>query len=220
MPDSSPDDRDGAQTTGEPRHDESLTREEGRANRSSASSSSRRTPRSTSTTRGRVGRRQGGRLRRRREQKEGDKKDGKNGKDKKKFRWTPLKLLIAVVLVIAIIVVAIIYILYALSHETTDDAYTTGFIHQISSRVTSNVIELDIVDNQFVHAGPGAAAARPARFPGAGGQGAGRLRQGEVRLRPRRRAEERRGHFQAGLRPDQVELRGRGARNWRTPGTS
>ena len=39
------------------------------------------------------------------------------------------------------------------AHETTDDAYTTGYIHQISSRVTGNVIQLLIQDNQFVHQG-------------------------------------------------------------------
>jgi membrane fusion protein (multidrug efflux system) len=86
-----------------------------------------------------------------------DKKDGggdkKDGKEKKKFQWTPLKILIAVVVAIAVVIVAAIYISYALSHETTDDAYTTGYVHLISSRVTSNVIELDIVDNQFVHQG-------------------------------------------------------------------
>ena len=85
--------------------------------------------------------------------KEGDDKKEGNGKEKKKFRWTPLKIFIAVVAGIAVIVLAVIYIMYALAHETTDDAYTTGFVHQISSRVTSNVIELDIVDNQFVHEG-------------------------------------------------------------------
>jgi membrane fusion protein (multidrug efflux system) len=89
------------------------------------------------------------------DKKEGeDKKEGgKDGKEKKKFRWTPLKIFIAVVVGIVVLVLAILYILSALSHETTDDAYTTGFVHQISSRVTSNVIELDIVDNQFVHEG-------------------------------------------------------------------
>jgi hypothetical protein len=71
------------------------------------------------------------------EKKEGD---GKNGKEKKKFRWTPLKIFIAVVVGIVIIVLAVLYILSALSHETTDDAYTTGFVHQIScgsTRATS-----------------------------------------------------------------------------------
>jgi membrane fusion protein (multidrug efflux system) len=84
------------------------------------------------------------------EKKEGDKK---NGKEKKKFQWTPLRILFLVVAVILILIVGVIYILYALAHETTDDAYTTGYVHQISSRVTSNVIELDIVDNEFVHQG-------------------------------------------------------------------
>jgi membrane fusion protein (multidrug efflux system) len=96
--------------------------------------------------------------------KEGDKKggegDGKKGegekkddKPKKKFRWTPAKIIGLIVLVIVIAVVATYYIVYAMGHETTDDAYTTGFVHQISSRVTSNVIELLIVDNQFVRQG-------------------------------------------------------------------
>jgi membrane fusion protein (multidrug efflux system) len=86
----------------------------------------------------------------------GDKKGGddkKNGKEKKKFKWTPLKIILLVLVVLAIVIVAVIYILYALAHEETDDAYTTGYVHQISSRVTSNVIELDIVDNEFVHQG-------------------------------------------------------------------
>jgi membrane fusion protein (multidrug efflux system) len=84
------------------------------------------------------------------------KEDGKpNGgaKEKKKFQWTPLKVLIAVVAVILVLIVAAIYISSALTHESTDDAFTTGYVHLISSRVTSNVLELDIVDNQFVHQG-------------------------------------------------------------------
>jgi membrane fusion protein, multidrug efflux system len=87
--------------------------------------------------------------------KEGEnKKEGNGGdKEKKKFHWTPLKILIAIVVGVVVIIVAAIYISYALSHETTDDAYTAGYVHLISSRVTSNVIELDIVDNQFVHQG-------------------------------------------------------------------
>jgi membrane fusion protein (multidrug efflux system) len=85
-----------------------------------------------------------------------NKEDGKpNGsaKEKKKFEWTPLKVLIVVVAVILVLIVAAIYISSALTHESTDDAYTTGYVHLISSRVTSNVLELDIVDNQFVHQG-------------------------------------------------------------------
>jgi membrane fusion protein (multidrug efflux system) len=86
----------------------------------------------------------------------GEKKEGaekKNGKEKKKFHWTPLRIFLLVVAVVLILIVGILYIFYALAHEATDDAYTTGYVHQISSRVTSNVIELDIVDNEFVHQG-------------------------------------------------------------------
>ena len=86
----------------------------------------------------------------------GDKKGGEDKKEekpKKKFHWTPLKVLALVAAVIVVLILGAIYLSYALSHETTDDAYTSGYIHQISSRVTSNVIELLIQDNQFVHKG-------------------------------------------------------------------
>jgi membrane fusion protein (multidrug efflux system) len=82
----------------------------------------------------------------------GDKKDGKDQK-KKKFEWTPLKVIGAVILVLVVAVVATYYMIYASGHESTDDAYTTGYVHQISSRVTGNVIELLIVDNQHVKQG-------------------------------------------------------------------
>jgi membrane fusion protein (multidrug efflux system) len=88
----------------------------------------------------------------------GDKKEGGAGKKdgdkkKKKFKWTPLKVIILAVIVLAVIILGILYLLDTLAHETSDDAYTTGYVHLISSRVTSNVIELDIVDNEKVHAG-------------------------------------------------------------------
>jgi membrane fusion protein (multidrug efflux system) len=85
------------------------------------------------------------------EKKDGDKKG--DGKKKKAFKWTPLKIIILVVVVIVIVILGILYLLNVLAHETTDDAYTTGYVHLISSRVTSNVIELDIVDNEYVHQG-------------------------------------------------------------------
>ena len=83
-----------------------------------------------------------------------DEKKGEKGPEKKKpFKWTPLKVIGLIIGVIAILVVATIYIVYASNHESTDDAYTAGYVHQISSRVTGNVIDLAITDNQFVHAG-------------------------------------------------------------------
>jgi membrane fusion protein (multidrug efflux system) len=57
--------------------------------------------------------------------------------------------------VIALILIALgtIYYIYASHHATTDDAYTTGHIHGISSRVTGTVIAVLVDDNQFVKQG-------------------------------------------------------------------
>jgi membrane fusion protein (multidrug efflux system) len=74
-------------------------------------------------------------------------------KKKSKFKWTPLKILAVVALVVIILIVGGFYLSYALSHEETDDAYLTGYVHQVSSRVTGNVTVLNIVDNQYVVAG-------------------------------------------------------------------
>jgi membrane fusion protein (multidrug efflux system) len=85
-----------------------------------------------------------------------DEKGGKEGEDDKKkkgFQWTPAKVIGLIVLVVVVAAVGAYYIIYAMGHETTDDAYTTAFVHQISSRVTGNVIQLLIVDNQFVKQG-------------------------------------------------------------------
>jgi membrane fusion protein (multidrug efflux system) len=82
---------------------------------------------------------------------EADKKtdDGKS-KEKPKFKWTPLKIIGLVLIVLILAVIATYYIIYASNHESTDDAFTAGFVHEISSRVTGNVVELNIVDNQHV----------------------------------------------------------------------
>jgi membrane fusion protein (multidrug efflux system) len=82
-----------------------------------------------------------------------DAKGGGKPDEKKGFQWTPLKLVIVAVVALIVLVVAIYYISYSSMHESTDDAYTTGFVHQISSRVTGNVQELLITDNEFVHQG-------------------------------------------------------------------
>lgn len=42
------------------------------------------------------------------------------------------------------------YLIYASYHETADDAYTTGNIHNISSRVAGTVVEVAVDDNEFV----------------------------------------------------------------------
>jgi membrane fusion protein (multidrug efflux system) len=43
--------------------------------------------------------------------------------------------------------------MYASIHEDTDDAYVTGYTHQISSRITGTVEEVLVDDNWHVTAG-------------------------------------------------------------------
>src|ERR1700756_2979339 len=45
------------------------------------------------------------------------------------------------------------YWMYASTHEDTDDAYVTGYTHQISSRITGTVEEVLVDDNWHVTAG-------------------------------------------------------------------
>jgi len=82
-----------------------------------------------------------------------DKSDSQEKKSKKPFKWTPLKIGLMVATAAILIVVGTIYFIYASHHETTDDAYTTGHIHNISSRVTGTVIAVLVDDNEFVKQG-------------------------------------------------------------------
>jgi membrane fusion protein (multidrug efflux system) len=45
------------------------------------------------------------------------------------------------------------YLYYASFHQTTDDAYTTGHVHSISTRVAGTVIEVAVDDNEVVKKG-------------------------------------------------------------------
>ena len=60
--------------------------------------------------------------------------------------------LIGAASLLAIIGVAA-YLVYASYHETTDDAYTTGHVHSISTRVSGTVIEVAVDDNEVVKKG-------------------------------------------------------------------
>jgi membrane fusion protein (multidrug efflux system) len=46
-----------------------------------------------------------------------------------------------------------VYLVYAGRHATTDDAYTTGHVHSISTRVAGTVVEVAVDDNQPVKKG-------------------------------------------------------------------
>jgi membrane fusion protein (multidrug efflux system) len=52
-----------------------------------------------------------------------------------------------------LIILVTVYLIDASYHETTDDAYTTGHVHYISSRVTGTVIDVLVDDNQWVRQG-------------------------------------------------------------------
>jgi membrane fusion protein, multidrug efflux system len=74
-------------------------------------------------------------------------------KQTKPFQWTPLKIVLLVVIAVVLIVLGTIYYINASNHATTDDAYTTGHLHYISSRVTGTVIGVLVDDNQSVKQG-------------------------------------------------------------------
>jgi len=74
-------------------------------------------------------------------------------KPKKPFKWTPLKIVGLVVLALVLIAAGTIYYIHASHHATTDDAYTTGHIHSISSRVPGTVMAVLVDDNEFVRQG-------------------------------------------------------------------
>src|SRR5476651_209760 len=74
---------------------------------------------------------------------------------KKKFhplidRYKKPALIIASILAL---IVVLFYAYDAFTHEETDDAYVTGHLHNISSRINGVVTDVLVEDNQFVHEG-------------------------------------------------------------------
>ena len=59
-----------------------------------------------------------------------------------------------VLVVVAVIVVlgAILFYWHSTFSEDTDDAQVDGNLYQVSSRVTGQVIHVDVEEEQFVHA--------------------------------------------------------------------
>lgn len=66
---------------------------------------------------------------------------------------TKLLGLIGLVAILGLAVVAFNTVNYFLSYEQTDDAYTTGHLHQISSRVNGTIEKVLVDDNEHVVAG-------------------------------------------------------------------
>lgn len=55
--------------------------------------------------------------------------------------------------VFALLVVIVLVVAFLENNHSTDDAYVTGHVHLISSRVNGTVERVIVDDNQFVHAG-------------------------------------------------------------------
>jgi membrane fusion protein (multidrug efflux system) len=74
------------------------------------------------------------------------------------------KIQLAVIAGFVLVAALTIYLIHASYHETTDDAYTTGNVHNISSRVAGTVTEVAVEDNQFVKKGQVLARLDPRDF--------------------------------------------------------
>jgi membrane fusion protein (multidrug efflux system) len=76
---------------------------------------------------------------------EGHEEEGSKG-----FRPSRKAIIIGVVVLAVLLIGGLLYWLHARHFVSTDDAYTTGHVHQISARVTGTVISVLVDDNQSV----------------------------------------------------------------------
>jgi multidrug resistance efflux pump len=80
--------------------------------------------------------------------------DEDDGKDKEKnFHVSRKTLTIGGVCVGVVLICVFLYWLHARNFESTDDAYTTTHVHEISARVAGTVKTVNVDDNQLVKAG-------------------------------------------------------------------
>ncbi len=84
--------------------------------------------------------------------KEGDDKDKKPGKIKR-FLTSFLGIVITLVVLTLLVIAGLALRHYEKTHVSTDDAYTTGHVHQVSPRVSGLVTEVWVDDNQHVKQG-------------------------------------------------------------------
>jgi hypothetical protein len=80
--------------------------------------------------------------------------DEDDGKDKEKnFHVSRKTLTIGDVCVGVVLICVFLYWLHARNFESTNDAYTTTHVHEISARVAGTVETVNVDDNQLVKAG-------------------------------------------------------------------
>jgi membrane fusion protein (multidrug efflux system) len=71
----------------------------------------------------------------------------------KKFHVSRKTLIIGGACVAVVLIGVLLYWLHARNFESTDDAYTTTHVHEISARVAGTVEQVNVDDNQLVKAG-------------------------------------------------------------------
>jgi membrane fusion protein, multidrug efflux system len=84
---------------------------------------------------------------------EADGDEGKKTGGTKSFFVSPLGIVLELAVLTMLVVAGVFIWKYVTTHVSTDDAYTTADVHQISSRVAGTVMEVWVADNQRVKAG-------------------------------------------------------------------
>jgi membrane fusion protein (multidrug efflux system) len=89
---------------------------------------------------------------------ESHRKTDEGGRDRenaaeKKFHVSKKTLIVGGIILGILLIGALLYWLHARNFESTDDAYTTTHVHEISARVAGTVEKVNVDDNQFVTGG-------------------------------------------------------------------
>jgi membrane fusion protein (multidrug efflux system) len=80
-------------------------------------------------------------------------KEGRRRDENKKPRFSKKTLTIGGAILGAVLIAAFLYWLHARNFESTDDAYTTAHVHDISTRVAGTIETVNVDDNQLVKEG-------------------------------------------------------------------
>src|ERR1700759_126560 len=83
-----------------------------------------------------------------------DENESERKKDEpKKFQFSKKSFVIGGIVLGLILIIVLLYWLHARNFQSTDDAYTTTHVHEISARVAGTVESVTVNDNQFVKEG-------------------------------------------------------------------
>jgi membrane fusion protein (multidrug efflux system) len=94
-----------------------------------------------------------GRSDRKRDEKRGDRGEESDKAKPKNFRLSRKTLIIGGVILGLILISVFLYWLHARNFESTNDAYTTTHVHEISARIDGTIESVNVNDNESVKAG-------------------------------------------------------------------